>query len=97
MIQTARILEALLFAAEEPMSAQALHERMAAIGHEGADVGAALLALQKEYDARGVNLIHIDGLWAFRTATDLADVLTLEKQESKKLSSAALETLAIIA
>jgi len=95
--ETVRILEALLFAAAEPMSAQALHERMAATGNEGADVGAALMELQEDYADRGVNLIQVDNLWAFRTAADLADVLVMEKQETKKLSRAAMETLAIIA
>jgi len=93
MSETVRILEALLFAASEPMSAQDLHERMP----EGSDVGAALMELQEDYAERGVNLIQIDNLWAFRTAADLADALVIEKQESKKLSRAAMETLAIIA
>ena len=97
MSETIRILEALLFAASEPMSAQDLHARMAANGNEGADVGAGLMALQKDYEGRGVSLVNIDGLWAFRTAADLADVLVMEKQETKKLSRAAMETLAIIA
>lgn len=93
MSETVRILEALLFAASEPLSAQALHERMP----EGSDVGAALMELQEDYAKRGVNLVQIDNLWAFRTAADLADALTLEKEETKKLSRAAMETLAIIA
>lgn len=93
MSETIRILEALLFASTEPMSAQALHERMP----EGSDVGAGLMELQKDYEERGVNLVNIDGLWAFRTATDLADVLVMEKEDTKKLSRAAMETLAIIA
>lgn len=93
MNETTRIVEALLFAASEPMSAQALHERMP----EGADVGSALLELQEQYADRGVNLIQIDNLWAFRTSADLADILTMEKEETKKLSRAAMETLAIIA
>ena len=80
MNETIRILEALLFASTEPMSAQALHDRMP----EDADVGAGLMELQKHYEERGVNLMNIDGLWAFRTASDLADVLVMEKQETKK-------------
>lgn len=88
-----RIVEALLFAATEPVSAAFLHERI-----EGdADVGAILLDLQKHYEARGVNLLNIEGKWAFRTAVDLVDHLNLERQVSKKLSRAAMETLAIIA
>lgn len=92
-----RIVEALLFASAEPLSTKALHERMAAGGHVGADVGAILMGLKKDYDGRGVNLVELDGHWAFRTATDLADMLSLEKAVSKKMSRAALETLAIIA
>ena len=93
MSETIRILEALLFASAEPLSTKALHERMP----EGSDVGAALMSLQKDYEDRGVNLVSLDGQWAFRTAADLADALVLEKQEAKKLSRAAMETLAIIA
>jgi len=88
-----RILEALLFASEEPLSTQELHERMP----EGADVGSCLMALKDDYKERGVHLVEMDGRWAFRTAPDLADVLSMEKEEKKKLSRAALETLAIIA
>ena len=88
-----RILEALLFASEEPLSTQELHERMP----EGADVGSCLMALKDDYKERGVHLVEMDGRWAFRTAPDLADVLSMEKEEQKKLSRAALETLAIIA
>lgn len=93
MSEMIRILEALLFASTKPMSAQALHDRMP----EGSDVGTGLMELQKHYEERGVNLVNIDNLWAFRTASDLADVLVMEKQETKKLSKAAMETLAIIA
>lgn len=91
--QTARILEALLFASAEPLSTAALHERVP----EGADVGAALMALQKHYEGRGVHLVEIEGKWAFRTASDLGELLQLERQVVKKPSRAALETLAIIA
>ena len=97
MNETERILEALLFASAEPLPTKDLHERMAANGNAGADVGAALLALQDHYKDRGVNLIEMDGKWAFRTAKDLGDALAMEKQETKKLSRAAMETLAIIA
>lgn len=93
MNETARILEALLFASVEPLSAKDLHERVPA----DADVGAALMELQAHYEERGVNLVEIDGRWAFRTAVDLGDVLAVEKEVSKKLSRAAMETLAIIA
>lgn len=88
-----RLLEALLFASAEPLSTSALHERMP----DGADVGGLLMTLQGHYEGRGVHLIQIEGgQWAFRTAVDLADDLNLEKQVRKKLSRAAMETLAII-
>lgn len=91
--QTIRILEALLFASAEPLSTKDLHERLP----EGADVGGALMDLQRLYEARGVNLVQLDGHWAFRTAADLAEILAVEKEVSRKLSRAALESLAIIA
>jgi segregation and condensation protein B len=91
--QTIRIIEALLFASVSPLSVKELHERMS----EGADVGGALLALKAHYEGRGVQLVEMDGQWAFRTAADLADSLSLEKEVTKKLSRAGLETLAIIA
>lgn len=88
-----RLLEALLFAAEEPLSPQALAEHMP----EDADVGALIKELESDYADRGVVLSKADNLWAFRTAEDLAESLTIEKNVTKKLSRAALETLAIIA
>lgn len=88
-----RILEALLFASAEPLSTKDLHERMP----EGADVGGALMELQKMYEGRGVTLMETDGHWAFRTAVDLANVLEIEREAQRKLSRAAMETLAIVA
>ncbi|MGB4057623.1 MAG: SMC-Scp complex subunit ScpB [Alphaproteobacteria bacterium] len=88
-----RILEALLFASGAPVSTKDLHERMP----EGADVGGALMELQKRYEGRGVNLVEIEGNWAFRTAIDLAGVLEMEREAQRKLSRAAMETLAIVA
>ncbi len=93
MSDDVRLLEAMLFAAPEPLSTQDLHERMP----DGVDVGSALLALQSHYQGRGVVLVEFEGYWAFRTADDLADALTLERDVQKKLSTAAMETLAIIA
>ena len=93
IIHNKRIIEALLFAATEPLSAAMLYERV-----EGdPDIAAILLGLQAEYADRGVNLIEIEGKWAFRTADDLRDVLVIEKTVERKLSKAAMETLAIIA
>ena len=80
-----RLLEALLFAAGEPLDEKVLAERMP----EGVDVRAALRHLQAEYAPRGVNLMHIGKKWAFRTANDLAWLLTHESVEPKRLSRAA--------
>lgn len=91
--ETVRLLEAILFAAADPLSVDELHERLP----EGADVGSALLALQSLYEGRGVQLVEMDRCWAFRTAPDLAEALSVERTVEKKMSSAALETLAIIA
>jgi segregation and condensation protein B len=88
-----RLLEALLFAAAEPLDEKALAKRLPA----GTDVRESLLRLQIEYAPRGVNLVHIGNKWAFRTANDLSWLLTHEAVEPKKLSRAAVETLAIIA
>ena len=93
MDQNLRILEALLFAAAEPLRTQDLHERMP----HGADVGALLKELRTHYEGRGVQLIQMEGAWAFRTASDLSDALSVERHMVKKLSKAAMETLAIIA
>lgn len=88
-----RLLEALLFAADRPLTTAELHERMP----EGADVGGALMALQAHYEGRGITLMNMDGNWAFRTAADLGDALQVERAVQKKLSRAAMETLAIVA
>jgi segregation and condensation protein B len=88
-----RLLEALLFAAAEPLDERTLAKRLSA----GADVHECLRRLQIEYAPRGVNLVHVGNKWAFRTANDLSWLLTHEAIEPKKLSRAAVETLAIIA
>jgi len=88
-----RLLEALLFASAEPLDIGTLAERLP----EDMDVEAALAALQQEYATRGVNLVRIAGKWTFRTANDLSWLLSREAVETRKLSRAALETLAIIA
>jgi segregation and condensation protein B len=88
-----RLLEALLFAAAEPLDEKTLGKRLP----PDADVHASLRQLQIEYAPRGVNLVHIGNKWAFRTANDLSWLLTHEAIEPKKLSRAAIETLAIIA
>ena len=88
-----RILEALLFAAEEPLDEKVLAGRLPA----GTDVRALLDQLQKEYAPRGVNLVRVGGKWSLRTAGDLAWLLTRETVVTRKLSRAAIETLAIVA
>jgi segregation and condensation protein B len=88
-----RLLEALLFAADEPVDEKTLASRLP----EGTDVRAALERLQMEYSARGVNLVRVGQKWTFRTAADLRWLLTHETVEQKKLSRAAIETLAIVA
>ena len=89
-----RVIEALLFASSEPLTTHTIRER---VGDDSVDVGGLLMELQKHYDGRGVNLIEIEGSWAFRTATDLGDVLQITKEVQRKLSRAAMETLAIVA
>ena len=88
-----RLLEALLFAAAVPLDEKTLGSRLP----EGVDLKAALYALQAEYSTRGVNLVRIAGKWTFRTAGDLSWLLTKEATIPKKLSRAAVETLAVIA
>jgi len=88
-----RMTEALLFAAAEPLGEADLKVTLP----EGADVPALLAALQREYEGRGVTLVHVAEKWQFRTAPDLAFLLRREKPEQKRLSRAAIETLAIIA
>ncbi|WP_315711706.1 MULTISPECIES: SMC-Scp complex subunit ScpB [unclassified Bradyrhizobium] len=88
-----RILEALLFASAEPLEQAALAKRMP----EGVDIKAALAQLQAEYANRGVNLVRVANKWTFRTAGDLAWLMTRESTETRKLSRAAIEVLAIVA
>ncbi len=88
-----RMVEAILFASAEPLSAAAIAARLP----DGSDIASLLRELQHAYSGRGVNLVHVAGKWMFRTAGDLAFLLQREQDEPKKLSRAALETLAIIA
>ncbi len=93
LAQDVRVVEALLFAAPEPMPETAIADRLA----DGTDVPRVLAALADHYRGRGVNLVQTGSGWAFRTAVDLAGKLQLEIVEPRKLPRAALETLAIIA
>ena len=88
-----RMVEALLFAAAEPLSLKDLADRLPA----GADVLGAIDALRAGYAGRGVELAEVAGRWRFQTAADLAFLMTVEREEPRKLSKAALETLAIVA
>jgi segregation and condensation protein B len=91
--QQLRLIEALLFAAAEPLGEEALAARLGA----EADLPALLAALAETYAGRGVNLVRLAGGWAFRTATDLAEALRVERPVIRKLSRAAVETLAVVA
>ncbi len=91
--QEIRIVEALLFAATEPVGTDFLMERLPA----GTDIGAVLEHLQKLYEGRGVNLTRVAGKWLLRTAEDLSPHLRIERKISRKPSRAAIESLAIIA
>lgn len=88
-----RMLEALLFAAAEPLDIDSIASRLP----EGADVGALIEDLQKMYEQRGVHLVRLADKWMFRTAEDLAFLMEREAIQQRKLSRAAMETLAIIA
>ena len=88
-----RIAEALLFAAREPLSEKDLAGRLP----EGSDVAAILKDLVAQYAPRGVNLVQVAGKWTFRTAGDLSFILARDVVEPKRLSRAAMETLAIVA
>ena len=88
-----RMAEALLFAASEPLDVKALASSLP----EGADVAGLLVELQQTYEGRGVTLACVAGKWQFRTASDLAFLLRKEQPEQRRLSRAAIETLAIIA
>ncbi len=88
-----RMAEALLFAASEPLDAKALGGSLP----EGANVPMLLAELQGIYEKRGVTLVCVSDKWQFRTAPDLAFLLRKEQPEQKRLSRAAIETLAIVA
>ena len=93
MNEQLRLLEALLFAAPEPLAEAELALRLG----DDADIPALLRELAEAYAERGVNLIALAGGWTFRTAPDLATALKSERDVSRRLSRAAVETLAIIA
>ena len=88
-----KVIEAFLFAADEPLDLDTLQSKV----KKNTDVLEILNELQKEYQDRGINLIKLANRWSFRTSVDLADQLREEITGQKKLSKAAIETLAIIA
>jgi segregation and condensation protein B len=88
-----RIAEAMLFASSEPLEETAIAARLS----DGADVHAVLADVSQLYAGRGVNLVRVAGRWTFRTADDLSWLLARDGEEKRKLSRAAIETLAIVA
>ena len=92
--QELRLVEALLFAAAEPLTEDMLKQRL---GNAAADLSDLLRELAACYAGRGVNLVRLGGGWSFRTAPDLADALRIERLVARRLSRAAVETLAVIA
>lgn len=91
--QQLRMLEAILFASAEPISPQVILERLP----EGADLNVLLPELKKNYEGRGVEVSEVGGQLALRTPPDVAEALTVEKEVTKKLSKAAMETLSVVA
>ena len=91
--QQLRLIEALLFAAPEPLDEPALRSRLPA----DADLTKLLDVLRAQYEGRGIELVRVAEKWTFRTAPDLADRLRLERPVKRRPSRAAIETLAVIA
>ena len=87
-----RKVEAILFAAAEPLDTETIRVRIG----KALDADKILLSLQKHYSSRGINLVCIKNKWSFRTSDDLSELMSLQKSTQKKLSKAAIETLAII-
>lgn len=93
MDQNLRLLEAVLFASTDPVTEKSLAHRLP----EGVEARPLLEQLQSDYAGRGVNLVHVGGSWAFRSADDLGPLLNREIEVARKLGRATIETLAIIA
>ncbi|TKT76766.1 SMC-Scp complex subunit ScpB [Aquamicrobium sp. LC103] len=93
MAEAVRMAEAIVFASAEPVSRKALEARLP----EGVNVPSVMAELERVYEKRGVNLVRVGEAWAFRTAGDLAFLMSRDTVQQKKLSRAALEVLAIIA
>lgn len=93
MAEAVRMAEAIVFASAEPVSEKQLAARLP----DGINIAAAMADLQQIYARRGVNLVRVGDAWAFRTAGDLAFLMSRDTVQQRKLSRAALEVLAIIA
>ena len=93
MAEQERMVEAILFATADPITVRELEARMP----HGCDPAEALVYLRKRYEGRGVQVMKIGDAWAIRTAADLGFLMQKETVETRKLSRAAIETLAIIA
>ena len=87
-----RQIEAIIFAAEEPLDIETIEKRV----RTSSNIKKILENLQKEYSLRGINLVCVSDKWVFRTAVDLSKLMSLQKSQQKKLSKATIETLAII-
>lgn len=88
-----RMIEAILFATSEPVTVKEMADRMP----HGCDPAEAIVYLRKRYEGRGVAIVRVNDAWAMRTAPDLGFLMQKETVETRKLSRAAIETLAIIA
>jgi segregation and condensation protein B len=93
MAEQERMVEAILFATAEPVTVRELEARMP----HGSDPAEAIVHLRKRYEGRGINVVKVDDAWAIRTAPDLGFLMQKETVEVRKLSRAAIETLAIVA
>ena len=93
MAEQERMVEAMLFASADPLTIADLSARMP----EGCDAAEAVAHLRRRYEGRGVHLTRVGDAWAFRTAPDLGHLMSRQTVETRKLSRAAIETLAIIA
>ena len=91
-----RAVEAVLFASPEPMSVDSIRAHVR-VGKGGGDIRAALERLEAQYRGRGIMLVRRGDRWHFQTAPDLAHLLRRDREEARRLSRAAIETLAIIA
>jgi len=87
-----RQVEAILFAAEEPLDEESIREKL----KTNVDISKILYTLEKQYNNRGINLVCISKKWSFRTASNLSKFMSIQNNIKKKLSKAAIETLAII-